>query len=115
MRARATRLFSMNRALEESGSIENQSLRIDISYSMFQKPTVCQGMTSVVPKKSRRSPGFSPCGTEADFRQSIFETRSEEIVRPVSYRRKISYACCPTEYSPASGDMHILGAETKVY
>ena len=43
---------------------------------MFQKPTVCQGMTSVVPKKSRRSPGFSPCRTEAGFRQTIFETRS---------------------------------------
>jgi len=48
------------------------------SYSMFQKPTVCQGMTSVVPKASRKLLGFSPCRTEADFPQTIFETRSKE-------------------------------------
>jgi hypothetical protein len=44
---------------------------------MFQKEcTVCQGMTSVMPKKVRKMPGFSPCGTEGGVRQTIFETRS---------------------------------------
>ena len=40
------------------------------SYRMFQESTVCQGMTLVVPKKSRKTSGFSPCGTEADLCQT---------------------------------------------
>jgi hypothetical protein len=45
---------------------------------MFQKLTVCQGMTLVVPKDIRKMPGFSPCGTEADPRHTIFETSSSQ-------------------------------------
>jgi hypothetical protein len=41
---------------------------------MFQESTVCQGMTLVVPEKSCKMLGFSPCGNEADFHQTVFET-----------------------------------------
>jgi hypothetical protein len=54
-----------------------------LNWSVFHKPALCQGMTLVVPKLAPKMRGFNPCGMNADFLATIYETCANNSGRPI--------------------------------
>lgn len=65
---------------QKSAPLKQEPFLCSVWLELVPKTALCQGMTSVVPKRSPKTMGFSPCGIQIEFYHSIFESVASSSV-----------------------------------